>query len=158
MRKKENIFGFVKTNKPNKMYTEEQFYQDVLTEATALRDLSTPTEKDNLVFEHLKPQSRSNCVYGLMTGDCNSRRAVELIKKCCTQYFHAPSLFLGGTLPNVLSHVDGTNPEVMDKRITFLNINYISSIEMYITSIGAKNRGLIAYIKGETNELNLKIE
>lgn len=157
MRKLENIFGFVKINKLTTMYTEEQLYQDVLSEATSLRELATPPEKNNLNVYTIFPSNREKCVYGQMTGSCNSPRAIELMQKCCTQYFHNEDYDLT-SLREVLSHVNGKDSVVVAPRVRRHGIAYFSSIESYIIIKGAKCAELLSYIKGETNELNLKIE
>lgn len=49
------------------------------------RNLKKHAKKEELIsldFEKLDPESKSNCIYGLMTGNCNSKRAKSLILKC----------------------------------------------------------------------------
>lgn len=138
------------------MYTKEQFYQDVLTEATALRDLSTPEEKEKLDYIRLLPSNREKCIYGLMTGSCNSPRAIELMQKCCPQYFHNETNL--DTIDLVLAHVDGKDSEEVSHRSGSTVIYRFSSIEAYILIDDTNRSGLIDYIKGETSAVNLKIK
>lgn len=59
----------------------------VNTEATRIRKYATPEEIDNLDFTYFNPESRSNCIYGQLTGSCYNRRAYTLIRKCASQVY-----------------------------------------------------------------------
>ncbi len=56
--------------------------QEVFNEALLLNQHTTQEEKDRLVVELVRPTSFIGCIYGLMTGDCGSDRACELIEAC----------------------------------------------------------------------------
>jgi len=114
----------------------KEFLDMVLEEATHLRNNATDEEKSNLDFSTLATTNIHNCIYGQMTGHCFSKRAKELFAKkfdklgCETDTFRKKSF-----------------EPVVDEGF--------SPIEVYITIKGSKNRSLINYIKGKTNELKL---
>ena len=120
------------------MYTYEQLLDDVRKEAEALKVHATKEELGRLNIEDLDPASTIRCYYGLMTGECDSPRASELIQKCTAIYLDGP--------PRELDTV-GITSEFHEYRW--------SPIEYYIGLPDAKNANLIAYLKGETETLVL---
>src|ERR1044072_4459641 len=68
-------------------YTFEQLKDDVRKEAEALKVHATKEELNKLRFESLFPGFADACIYGLMTGNCFSNRAAELIYSCAVRYF-----------------------------------------------------------------------
>lgn len=140
-------------------YTKEQFFADVSAEAKALRLHATKEEINKLDFDYLDPHSASRCIYGQMTGNCISPRAVELIRKCCRSFFKIPvsGLPVDEGFSAVSKYVD-TEP-VVDfvedrKRGTFW-MSYYSSMEIYIMLPEGKNENLIAYLRGDREDLVL---
>lgn len=117
-------------------YTFEQLKQDVKKEAEALRVHATQEERGRLDMENLNPNQVTKCVYGLLTGSCMSERAIELINKCAPVWYTSRSL---GELSIVYSY----------------NQSRWSPIEAYIQQEEARNANLIAYLKGETDTLEL---
>lgn len=147
-----------------KTYTKKQFIEDVKKEARALKENATKEETSRLDFDDLDPNSPTRCVYGQMTGSCQNDRAVDLIKKCCVRVIHnCIDDFDGAPRPmSVISkHVNGKVPEdFRDNRHDssnniFESITYLSPLETYIASPFGKNANLIAYLKGERNDLVL---
>jgi len=61
--------------------TRKQFLLEVRKELKYLRTHATKTEINRLKIEKLRPTDSSACIYGLMTGDCQSNRAAELYSK-----------------------------------------------------------------------------
>lgn len=107
----------------------------VAEEALNLRQFATENERDRLNFQHLTPRFADCCIYGQMTGCCFSTRANELI--ClCTQPFSADTDYYE------------------EPRKTFISRGF-SPIEFYICQPEARNKELIAYLKGETTDLEL---
>lgn len=117
-------------------YTFEQLKEDVKKEAEALRVHATGEERAELDMELLDPNHTCKCVYGLMCGECDNDRAIELIEHC------APTLF----------KLDGDNIIPSDRSSI---VNRWSPIELYIKQDEANNANLIAYLKGETDTLEL---
>jgi hypothetical protein len=98
---------------------------------------ATKEELGRLDFEVLDPNHPERCIFGLMTGECDSDRASELIQ-LCTKVF--------------LKNKDCSDEiEVTDK---FKKWKW-SPIEVYIMRPEARNENLIAFLKGETDNLEL---
>lgn len=118
------------------MYTFEQLKEDVRKEAEALRVHATKEERERLCLELLDPAHTEKCYYGLMTGECDSSRSVELISKCTQKFYH----------------VGSKGPFPADRGFI---TNRWSPIEAYGTLPEAKNANLISYLRGETDTLTL---
>lgn len=118
-------------------YTFEQLKEDVRKEAEALKIHATVEEREKLDISKLKPNSTSFCIYGQMTGDCDSRRASHLIKNCTKIYIEAGS---------AIDH--------MELNAVFADFRW-SPIEFYILQKEARNANLIAFLRGETETLTL---
>lgn len=146
-------------------YTKKQFIEDVKKEARALRRHATKREISQLSFEDLSPSSKYRCVYGLMTGNCFSERAAELIHACCKRYFissteDGDSIGDSAELGKVTRNVNGKKvPGVENATDLCIHRNHwtfhLSSIEAYIMQPSAKNKNLIDYLKGNRNDLVL---
>lgn len=140
-------------------YTFEQLKEDVRKEAEALRVHATKEELGNLDIETLDPETLRKCIYGCMTGHCHSDRAIELIGKCACRYikdsFFADIKYEG--FERIAKKVNGasvpdlyTNRKCDDDEPT-----HYSAIEAYILLPEARNANLIAYLRGETDNLDL---
>jgi|GEM_PF-1640369 len=144
-------------------YTIEQFLEDVRKEARMLKQSATEEELSRLSLNDLQPDFGGYCIYGQMTGSCFSMRASELIFKCCPRFFNgrrfddfkldaqiAMQSANGATIKGVK-----TVKDFYEHRICFGDEWYFSVIESYIMIPAAKNAELIAYLKGETDTLEL---
>lgn len=118
-------------------YTFDQLKEDVRKEAEALRVHATKEERGRLDLKRMDPNSPIRCYYGLMTGECDSERATELIKKCASVYINNDSSF-GNMTP-----------------VEEFRYYYWSPVEWYITYPEARNANLIAFLRGETDNLEL---
>lgn len=141
-------------------YTREDLINDVTKEAQALRVHATAEERSKLSFESLKPSNMNNCIYGLMTGNCFTERAALLIDQCCVRFFKheiMPDYFrVSATIDNILKGVNGVKVEnFVEERTGIADGMHYSAIEAYILLPDAKNANLIAYLKGETETLDL---
>lgn len=139
-------------------YDQDHFIWDVINEAIALRTHATQLERDRLSINRLHPMSRWECIYGLITGDCFSQRAAELIALCCTRYFHHGAVTYMTTMERISEYVDGTFVKDFIKARTdhiMHGLRYFSAIEAYITLNESKKENLIAYLRGETEELDI---
>ena len=119
------------------MYTFDQLKEDVRKEAEALRVHATKEELGRLDFKTLNPNDGTLCVYGQMTFECDSPRASELITKCTKTYIEAQSVLTTMRL----------NAEFAEFRW--------SPIEFYILQENANNANIIAFLRGETETLEL---
>lgn len=116
----------------------------VKQEADLLKQYATKEELAELDFSELFPTQINLCIYGQMTGFCFSTRATELIKKCAKPFSKDPQTYdslVDGSFKNAQSGYGG-------------RLDY-TAIEFYICQDGAKNANLIAYLKGETQNLEL---
>jgi len=59
----------------------------VIEEATKLRNMITQEEADNLKFSKLDSSQSDRCIYGQLSGNCFSDRAIELIKACASRVY-----------------------------------------------------------------------
>lgn len=118
-------------------YTFDQLKEDVRKEAEALRIHATKEEREKLDIETLDPSNIYTCVYGMCTGDCESPRASKLIKKCAPIFISSES-----------------DPDHMKTVKEFRSYHW-SPIEYYIGYPEARNANLIAYLRGETETLEL---
>lgn len=129
-----------------------KFPKLVIEEATALRKNATKTEIDKLNFLALNAHSATSCVYGLMTGDCHSERAIELIKSCAKRVYKT-----GEGLPHEGCKLNGSPVELKRKTSAF-EVAFWSPIEVFISKSQTENKSelnkkLIQFIKGEIKTL-----
>lgn len=141
-------------------YTFEQLKEDVRKEAQALRVHATKEERERLSFSTLNPSNIDRCIYGQMTGNCYSERAALLIHDCCVRYFKhnvVLALFDGrSNMMRIQQHVNGTTVENFVKERNGSNpYSHFSAIEAYICLAEANNANLIAFLRGETETLEL---
>lgn len=111
--------------------------------------------KDEADLLKLDPDSKFDCVYGQMTGNCFSVRAKELIEKSCKKVYHTEGYLADATLNG--------SPIGKERNTTGGNVygtktSYWSPIEVFIYD--AKERGdkdsiakLIQFLKGEIKTL-----
>ena len=110
----------------------------VKDEAEKLKIHATPEEIGRLNFKNLRHEMTERCIYGQMTGDCYSKRATQLLKKCTTPY----SSFL--------------SPYRKPDKKTFTNDRWVfSPIEFYIANSESKREALIDFLQGKSETLNL---
>jgi hypothetical protein len=126
-----------------------EFLRMVRVEATHIRDNATKEEKSRLDFDELKPKTISNCIYGQMTGFCESKRAIELYPKSLywiREFDYSNSDY---NLHEALYRIEKTLLRGFN-----LDTSY-TPLEMYAITKGANNEGLIKYIKGINKTLKL---
>lgn len=123
----------------------EKFITYVVSEIEDIKVNFTDKEKDKLDFETFCPDSGNKCIYGQATGACRSKRAMQLIKKCCNLL--------------VQSHVTDTFREIKNSnfiefsRKEIKELHYFSTLETYILFKHAKSKAIIEYIKGKRDSL-----
>jgi len=134
-----------------KKYLKSQFILDVKKEASLIKKHATGEEIDKLSFIKLRPTNYDECVYGQMTGNCRSERAIELIKKCCQRSIENLCPMERNTIEfqEIPPNVNGKT--IDDDRV----YKFLSALETYILMKGAKNKQLISYLKGETKTVKL---
>lgn len=82
------------------MKISKKLIKAVEKEAKAIRKHATKEEIANLKIKDLDGDRFDGCVYGLLTGDCRSERAKDLISSC------APFTV------RLLNHGNGSNPAI----------------------------------------------
>lgn len=143
------------TNGPIKLSV---LFQLVKEESASLLKHASKTELSKLDINKVD-NSRSSCIYGQMTGHCNSRRAIQLIKECSSHVY------------NVVNRCELTlNGSPKDKdRGNGIGIFFFSPIETMLQEIDTRQqyypfkvtdniRNLVNYLRGETDELVLTEE
>jgi len=127
----------------------------VKEETDKIKRFATEEEIAKLDEKKVNGSSRKSCVYGLMTGHCNSPRALELIALCCERVYVGNG---SGTIDTLNGHP--SEIEVKDPMNLYFGRDglYLSPIEQIIfpdnLGIPAGKR-IIQYIKGNTPELKL---
>lgn len=104
-------------------------------EVLILHLLTSDQEKKKFDFSKLSPFSRTDSIYGMIAGDIYSQRANSLAYLCGNEYSFTLNLYC--------KPISST-----DKR------NY-TALEFYCAREGANNAAIIAYLKGEVNEIEL---
>jgi hypothetical protein len=141
-------------------YTFDQLKEDVRKEAEALRIHATKEERGCLDFDNLDPEVYDECIYGQMTGDCNSIRGIQLIENCAVRYIKDGDLIeiVQDGFERIKKYVNGEKVENLFKKRngygSWEDIHY-SAIEAYILLPEARNANLIAFLRGETETLEL---
>lgn len=109
-----------------------------IREATNLKQHATEVEKEKLTKKFFEPDNISRCIYGQMTGDCDSSRAVKLAKLCIGK------VSVAGLESKRISQ---TKPRSAYARY--------SPLEAYIYQYRGSGEKIIDFIKGETETLDL---
>jgi hypothetical protein len=123
-----------------------EFLKMVRVEATHLRDNATKEEKANLNFDSIDPYSSSDCIYGQMTGNCESDRAHKLCPKTIAVLFLiTPSVKRAAETSRTLEKEDDDD----DGWFCY------TPIEVYVGAAGSNASGLLKYIKGTNKTLKL---
>lgn len=137
------------------MYTFDDLKADVTKEVTALKTHATKNELHKLSAALLDPSDVFNCYYGLMTDCCHSERAVELIKICAIRYVVDCTLTstTAEGFQRISEHVCTKGMDDFESGRGFSG--YYSALEAYALLKDAKNENIIAYLKGETDILEL---
>jgi hypothetical protein len=119
-------------------YTFDNLKEDVRKEAEALRVHATKEERERLDIETMIPYHCKKDIYGQMTGEFDSARATELKQKCA-------AVFVDGDVQDF---------KAIGIHECFTDFSW-SPIEYYELCAEAKNANLIAYLRGETETLEL---
>jgi hypothetical protein len=138
-------------------YTFEQLKDDVRKEAEALKIHATVEELSKLNIEELDPETRTDCIYGGISGDCDSPRAIELISKCACRYIiddHLPGIKYDG-FERIAKYINGTKVADLHKKRHGSEFAHYSAIEAYILLPEANNANLISFLRGESETLEL---
>lgn len=140
------------------------FLRDVLHEVEMLRQHATPEEIAKLNLENFCPTSKSQCIYGQMTGTCISDRARELMAVACIRCMNLPTT---DEIDLQQGRIDIDDPEFVIngeyteqtwKEVSVFNVRNFQTmtvLEAYIITRYANIKGIMAYLKGEADTLSL---
>lgn len=127
-----------------------KFPKLVIEEAKALKEHATPEEINRLDFNRLNPESKFSCIYGQMTGDCFSGRAIDLITKSAKRVYVKNNKEWTSRLYEKAKLNGKPIPEERTGKETW----WYSPIEIFISKKNdALNEKLIQFLKGEIKEL-----
>lgn len=107
--------------------------KQVIKEALNLRKYATKEEISKLNINTLNTMESDLCIYGQMTGDCFSERAIELLNKCAKPISNMCGQYI--------------EPFYKKRKFEYTSDRYFSAIELYINLKGAKKDDLINLIK-----------
>ena len=138
----------------------KQFKSDVEHEIKMLKQHATAAELKRLDFTWFNHMHMKACIYGQMTGSCESKRAKKLMNVSCIRVME---LLSGGTdiIDNVLMSstkfkvngaYTGQTWEALYRRYS-----YLSALEGYICTRDAKTEHIIDFLKDTTNTIKLKL-
>lgn len=125
--------------------------KDAFKEASFLRSEITDKERNNLSYDLLSTSSSSQCIYGLISGNCYNDRATQLMRRSKIE------------LHPYLSHDRVKESSESNKMEDILksgnsrrNFQFFSPIETMITFDDLLNKKLVSYLKKESDDLTEK--
>jgi len=145
-----------------KLTKRQQFLLDVMHEIDMLKKHATDAEKARLNFDWFDYTRPSQCIYGQLTGSCSNNRAKELMNASCIRVMHLGSRGIHEISgEKITSPAFNVNGEYVGQTWGGSSMRphrsyaYLSALEGYIATKGAKNKAIIEYIKGNTDKLKL---
>lgn len=128
------------------MRKNKKLFELVIKEATDLKKYATKKQLSRLNIKTLNPDHTDLCIYGQMTGNCNSPEAQELILRCCERVYSTKNL---DSYLIEKARLSGKPVIVTTTRI----YRYMSPIEIFISRYPKYNDELIQFLKGKREEL-----
>lgn len=139
--------------------TKKQFLADVMHEIEMLKKHATPEEIGRLDFDEFVPQEYNACIYGQLTTDCRNGRAQELMDASCIRQMHTTDEGVSDLedrgFTEIKKFINGPYDHRTWQQYGGRNWEYLSALEGYINLKGAKNKEIIAYLKGEIPTITL---
>tara|TARA_R110002073_G_scaffold222691_2_gene382871 strand:- start:1845 stop:2312 length:468 start_codon:yes stop_codon:yes gene_type:complete len=148
-----------------------EFLQAVEAEVHAIK-LHATTEEIGRLLSKFNGEKQTKCVYGQLTGSCESPRAKELMELSC-QRVVATTLksqrhlkFVGSFFTKARSRKTftalkdfvrpvGTGLKMWDEDEERRNYDYLSALETYILTDKSNHTAIINYLRGTSDSLNL---
>lgn len=135
----------------------KDFKSDVLDEINMLKKHATKQELAHLNFSRFDYGNPSRCIYGQMTGSCESNRAEKLMNLSCIRVMDVKNgvyTIEGASISSSKFNINGVyNKQTWEGGNR--NYSYLSALEGYICTKDANISGIIDYMKGETDTLKL---
>ena len=143
--------------------TKVQFLKDVRTEIENIKKYARKSEIQKLDFDTFNPLSVSRCIYGQMSGACDSSRGSNLIYKCCERVMPQPDTeetVKRGGWKHIQKYLNGHIKKTFKSGKAYKEARaekyaYLSSLEAYIQLPSAKTKNIISYLRGESERLVL---
>lgn len=126
--------------------TIKELKELVIKEATYLRENTTQQEKDRLEVFDFNPRSSRYCIYGQLTGNCNSNRAALLYDGSGIGV-----VFYGMLGTDSTKSTLNTVEIVKEKQV-----DHFSPIETYIGKYNNDGKEILRYIKGDIDRFVLR--
>ncbi len=119
-------------------------------EVENIKQHATKKEISKLNIETFDPNDHGECIYGQMTGSCNSKRAMNLIIECCNKVLSTEGMD-ENILDRCILNGEPRKLEDFNDRIDY----YVSPVESLIYRQKTAGPKIIKYLKGETETLKL---
>lgn len=124
-----------------------------IEEAIKLKDKITEEERERLNYKTFRSKNYNRCVYGQITGDCTSNRAVNLIKASCEKVY-CNTKIISSRYNNLTGATLNGSPKKSNR------YNYWSPIEVWVAQKGNQGNGnnkiLIDFLKNIRRTLKFK--
>ena len=131
-----------------KLTTKKELIKQVRIELDNIKKFATKKELAKLNYNNFNPSETSSCIYGLMTGSCRSKRALQLIDQCTkgndAWIINNANIYETSEDPSIISNV--------------CFIEFGTALEKYIMlsrSINRYNKAILKYLKGEKDTIYL---
>ena len=119
-------------------------------EVKNLKRCVTKEEIANLSIRRLDAEEANKCIYGQLTGHCNSPRSLQLILRCCTKVIDVRLKH-----EYILTSTDGASLIKPYPAKWGRNFIYISPIESLIARDETAGAKIIDYLQGKSKRLIL---
>ena len=140
---------------------KETVIKHVMLEIENIKKFATKEQVMRLSIEKVFPFSPDRCIYGLMTGNCFSDEAQQLIYKCCSR--------VGGGIPDEDDDsfyqeafgIDDCKIKKPSKKDIIVEVTSemrrFSFLEIYIAYLPQQCENIVRYLKGKTERLYLPL-
>lgn len=150
-----------------KHLTKKRFLNSVLKEVKALKQHATQEEIANLRMDEFNPFDTHSCIYGQLTGSCDSFRAKELMELSCVKVISNCELEIDEDYRANFRDIADTH--YFEKNVNqtwdlisdngdnkfYRDFEFLSALELYIALRGANIKGIMKFLRGEKEEVNL---
>lgn len=146
------------------MSKKTDFLADVLHEINMLKQHAFKTELKHLNLKWFDFNEPTDCIYGQLTGNCTSNRARKLMSLSCIRVMDVKDgtgSIANRTIRSKEFNVNGVYTGQTWKKgniqygFGHRSYKYLSALEGYICTKGAKIEAIMQYMKGETDTLTL---
>ena len=138
--------------------TKEQFLLDVMHEINMLKQHATQEEISRLDLSTFDHTVIVECIYGQMTHSCMSSRAKELMDLACIRVLDIKvgvDSIDGSDIESDEFNINGEYSGQTWNHWNARDFSYLSALEGYICTKNANVEGIIQYLKGEIDTLEL---